>query len=173
MGIIAAIAGTAAFIWLFNLITTKILKHISPERSIRTLCECVMQAMQDAGLISRGVRLVVDGVKTGVFIHIELVNASVHDQNLFHTAVAQMLSPIESPRYLFIPKRKSGGLNYRYALACPEILGSKREYAELLTKRLEKSIGRIATVYTRTENGRKLIMNCRIRSYISENEAAI
>lgn len=173
VAIAAVIVCVALLIWFSELIVQRILKHISPKKSIHTICECVMSAMQDAELLDKDVKLKVDGDRFGIFVEIELTNASVHDQNLFHTAVGQMLSPIESPRYLLIPKGILGGYRYGSALACPEILGSKKEYAQLLAARLGKSAGKIETVFTRNDKGRKLILKCRNRSYITKNDEVV
>lgn len=173
VGALAFIACLIVLVLLSLLIVNKILKHISPQKSITTLCDCVLLAMKDAELIGKDAKLNVDGTRSGIFIMVELTNASVHDKHVFHNAVKQMLSPIESPRYLLIPRGKPGGYRYRCALACPDVLGTKKEYAELLARRLGRSIGKMDMVYTRTKEGRKLIIKCRSNSYITLNDSAI
>ena len=42
--------------------------------------------------------------------------------------MAELLSPIENPRYLLIGKGLFGGYNYKLSYACPSILGKKKEY---------------------------------------------
>lgn len=155
---------------LRNLLFKKILTHLNPVHSVRTLSECVLKAMQELKLVSEGARVKVEADNQGILIHTELLNASIHDQNVFHSAIKEMLSPIENPRYLLIPRKSFGGLRYSCALACPEILGAKNEYAECLAKQLKRSMGKIEVIYTRTDNGRKLILTCRKRSYITLNE---
>lgn len=173
VAVIAFVLCLGALVLASRLIINKILKHISPQKSITTLCDCVMLAMQDAELISKDTKLSVDGNKSGTLIGIELTNASVHDRHIFHTAIKQMLSPIENPRYLLIPHGIFNRYRYNCALACPDILGSKKEYAELLSARLKRSAGKLDAVYTRTKEGRRLIIKCRNRSYITKNEDAI
>ncbi|MDE7163793.1 MAG: DEAD/DEAH box helicase family protein [Clostridia bacterium] len=170
---IAFIACLIVLLLLCILVVNKILKHISPKKSIATLCDCVLLAMKDAGLINKDAKLKVDGNKSGVFIVVELTNAPVHDKRVFHTAVRQLLSPIENPRYLLIPRGKLSVYRYNCALACPDVLGAKKEYADMLARRLGRSIGKMDTIYTRTKDGRKLIIKCRNRSYITKNENAI
>ena len=159
-----------AAVFLRGLLLNKILAHLNPVRSVRTLAECVLKAMQEVHIVSEGGRVKVEADNQGVFIRAELLNASVHDQNLFHGAIKDLLSPIENPRYLLIPRGKFGGYRYRYALACPEVLGTRSEYAECLARKLRRSMGNIETVYTRTEKGRKLILTCRKASYITYND---
>ena len=156
-----------------EIVGTKILTHLNPQRSVRTLAGCVLKAMQELSLVSEGARVRVEADYMGIFIETELLNASVHDQNLFHEAIKELLSPIENPRYLLIPRSKFGGYRYRYALACPEILGTRGEYAECLARQLKRSMGNIETVYTRSAEGRKLILTCRRRAYITHNDEEV
>jgi len=171
--ILSLLVCISALSFLVRLLETKILAHLNPERSVRTLANCVLNAMKEVGLISEGARVRTQSDTLGIWIRTELLNASVHDQNLFHSAVEQMLSPITNPRYLLIPRGKLGGDCYRYALACPEALGAKASYAECLAKHLRRSLGRIQVVYTRNEDGRKLILKCRAASYITYNEQTL
>ena len=173
IAIMALFVCIIAGVFLGDLLTAKILKHLNPVRSVRTLSECVLKTMQELNLVDECARVKVEADPQGIFIHTELLNASVHDQNLFHNAIKELLSPIENPRYLLIPRSRFGGFRYRYALACPEILGTKSEYAECLAKHLKRSMGNIQTVYTRTDRGRKLIIACRRLSYITYNEEVL
>lgn len=129
-----------------------------------------IENMKKFNLVSEGARVKAEADNRGIFIHVELLNASVHDQNLFHGAIKELLSPIENPRYLLIPRKRGGDYRYRYALACPEVLGTRSEYAEYLAKELNRSIRNMAIVFTRTEQGRKLILTCRKASYITYND---
>ena len=156
-----------------RLLNNKILTHLNPVRSVRTLAKCILKAMQELKLVSDRAQVKVESDDKGILIVTELINASVHDQNIFHTAMKEMLSPIENPRYVLIPYGRLGNARYKYALACPEILGSKNEYAECLADKLKRSMGRMEAVYTRTEKGRKLIMTCRKSSYITYNAETI
>ncbi len=162
-----------AMIFLRDIIFTKILTFVNPVRRIHLLAKCILEAMQECNLISSDTRVKVEAENQGIWIRTELLNASVHDQNLFHGAMKELLSPIENPRYLLLPKRKMIGYQYSFALACPEVLGAKKEYAECLAKKLKHSMGKLEAVYTRTENGRKLILTCRRASYITYNDKVL
>ncbi|MCH5162354.1 MAG: DEAD/DEAH box helicase family protein [Clostridiales bacterium] len=166
--LLVIVCAFSAVSW-YRLLVTKILTHLNSVRSVRTLAECILNAMQELNIVSKGSRVKVEADECGLFIQAELLNASVHDQNIFHGAIKELLSPINNPRYLLIPRGRTGGLQYRHALACPEVLGTKSEYAECLAKYLKRSMGRMETVYTRTADGRKLILTCRRSAYITQN----
>lgn len=156
----------ANFIW--SIISTKLLKHSNPKKSIITLADCVLQTLKECGKITSDCAVEVRANKIGTQVHIRLKGAAVREQKLFTVALCDMFSPIENPRYIIIP-RGILGYRYRYALACPNVLGSKQEYAELFAAKLKKSTGRLEVVYTRNEKGRAFIRKCRRNAYISEN----
>ena len=157
--------------YLGNIIFLKLLVWFSPKRTIKKFGDCILKTLQELLLISADVRLVVTS-KDGLAVCAELINASVHDQNLFHDAIKDMFSPIRNPRYVCLPV-VLGIKSYWRAMACPEILGAKKEYAEKLIHNLKRLTGKLCVVYTRTEKGRRLILKCRRRSYISKNYALI
>lgn len=150
----------------------KLLLHINPARSIKTLGIAVYKTLRDCELISPSAKVYAHMDKELACVSVQLRNASIHDQNVFNTAMAEMLSPIKNPRYILISKGKCG---YRYALsfACPSVLGKKKEYVELLAQRLKSTTGNFEPVYTHREDGRRLILKCRKHSYITFNQKVI
>ena len=75
------------------------------------------------------------------FVALHLRNASIHDQNIFNTAMAEMLSPIENPRYLLIAKKFKSELGFNpgaYISRC------KLEEAKSLLTFTEKSLTEIS-----------------------------
>lgn len=151
----------------------KLVRHANPAKSIETLGVAVYKTLCECDLISRAAKVETTGHKQLPFVALHLRNASIHDQNIFNTAMAEMLSPIENPRYLLIAKSRILGYNYALSFACPSVIGKKKEYAQVLAKNLQAATGRFEPVYTHREDGRKLILKCRKRSYITFNERAL
>ena len=146
--------------------------HSNPANSIKTLGAAVYKTMCECGLISSSAK--VEAVSDKLYtVALYLRNASVHDQNVFNTAMAEMLSPIENPRYILIARTALKQYNYKLSFACPSIIGKKKEYAEVLAEKLKITTGKFEPLYTYRENGRKLILKCRKRSYITFNEKAM
>ncbi len=148
----------------------RFLFHRNPAASIKTLGTAVYRTLCKCGLISPSAKVETQGHRDLLHISLYLRNASIHDQNVFNAAMEEMLSPIENPRYILIPKRKIGGYRYRCAFACPSVIGKKKDYAELLAKELKGTTDSFDLIYTHREDGRKLILKCRKRSYITFNE---
>ena len=86
--------------------------------------------------------------------------------------MAEMLSPIQNPRYILIAKNRFG-YKYKISFACPSVIGKKKEYVEILAEKLKNTTGNFEPVYTHKEDGRKLILKCRKNSYITANSKAI
>ena len=145
-----------------------LLRHRSPTRSIQALGTAVYQALCQSEQISPTAELEADSDPD--FVTLRLHNASVHDQNIFNTAIAELLSPIDNPRYLLIARNGLGRFRYEYAFACPSALGKSRKTAELLAACLKRHTGRFTPVYTRTQDGRQILRKCRKRSYLSPLE---
>ena len=171
-GILLCVAALYLAVAGIRLFLLRIMIWCSPRKSIRKLCQCVMETMQELDLLSKNVSLGVTSTGAGLVIQIELLNASVHDQNLFHAAVEDMFTPIRNPRYILVPVCFGKYFCWR-AMACPEILSSKKEYAEKLAEKLKTLTGKLQVVYTRTERGRRLILKCRKSSFVSKNYAAL
>jgi len=150
--------------------TLKIVLHTDPARSARTLGVAVYKTLRDCGQISPSAKVETALNKKWGFVTLQLRNASMHDQNVFNTAMWEMLSPIDNPRYILIAKSKLGGYRYKLSFACPSVIGKKKENVAVLTKYLKATTGDFEPVYTHRENGRNLILKCRKQSYITRNE---
>ena len=127
-----------------------------------------MKTMREFSFISTDARVAVKKNSGGVAVSVELLNASLHDQALFHAALRDMFSPIRNPRYILIPER-FGVFSYYRAMACPEILAARGEYAEGLARNLRRTTGRLNAVYTRTERGRRFLLRCRKSAFVTKN----
>lgn len=170
VGLLATIV--VLFVILYHGIK-KIVLHFNPANSIKTLGCAVYKTLCKCELISPCAKVETNADKQLNFITLNLRNASIHDQNLFNTAMAEMLAPIENPRYILISKTKFNQYNYKLSFACPSIIGKKKEYVQILAEQLKSTTGKFEPVYTYREEGRKLILKCRRHSYITFNEKAM
>lgn len=165
------IAGATSIFVLMAL--RKILKFISPEKTVKTLASCVLKSMKELKLLeSESARLVTHQSDEG-HIYCFLKDASAHDNALFGKAVAELLSAIENPRYVMIKKKKIGGLSYTNSYACPAALGINKESAQVLTTQLRKQAGEFTLVYTRYAEGRKQLLQCKQKAYLNRNEIVL
>nr|WP_321229476.1 DEAD/DEAH box helicase family protein [uncultured Psychroserpens sp.] len=92
-----------------------------------------------------------------------LDGANAFENSLFSKALTQLLEPIDSPRYLIIKTsafRKRLDIENFYAI--PEIFGDKKEKALVFQKHWSHYLGRNKLIYTRSIEGRKLLLKARL-----------
>ena len=172
LGLIALlimIVSTIIFSFLITFVTKKLIANANPTSQIKSFAKCILKTLKDIDIIESACSLKVKSDPNGMFINVSLVNATIHEQNIFNKAIAEFLSPIDNPRYIVIKRGLISKYNYKYSFACPTIIGKNKETADLFNRYLSKIIGKYELVYTRHENGRKFILKCRTKSYISYN----
>lgn len=151
----------------------RIILNLTPMRHINTLGVAVYKTLRECGLISHGAKVRTVTHRTKSFISLYLRGASIHDQNVFNTAMAEMLSPIENPRYILIGKTIFNTYDYSLSFACPTVIGKNREYVDILAEKLSESTAKFEPVFAHREGGRRLILKCRKNSYITMNKRAM
>jgi hypothetical protein len=83
----------------------------------------------------------------------------------FLNDLQEFLEPIENPRHLLYRESKWLWLIKRKDYhAVPEELGRKKEYAELFLRKWTESMGPAKLIYSRTPEGRKTLVQARMRA---------
>lgn len=172
-------SGVGCFVLIYAMINGfyKVLHHISPERTIKTLSECILKTLKEIGYIkSESARVSIRSQGLGLSVYCTLISATVREKNIFAKAVQELLTSIDNPRYILIKKSVfwlGGKKRYVHSYACPSIIGAHREKVSILAKHLKKTTGAFCLMYTRSEAGRKDLLRCRRYSYINRNEIFI
>lgn len=148
----------------------RLLLHLSPAQSVRTLGKALYRTLRDCGLISPDAKVESVYDRKRATVKVSLKEASARDQNTFNAAMQELLSPIDNPRFILIAKSRNGRYKYRYSFACPSIIGKKKEFVEILAWRLKSTTGNFEPVFVHRADGRKIILRCRKRSYISRSQ---
>jgi hypothetical protein len=159
------------FMIAFSVFLSKVIHlavtHSSPKKNMTFIAKALLNTLQYCGLINDRATLNVLGDE--VLIGISLKEANRYEQNLFNEAINEMFSPIDNPRYLLILEKK-GHLKYEHSYSCPSILGKKKAMVDLFATNLIGKVGTFKVVYTRSDQGRDLILKCRKRSILNEND---
>lgn len=169
LALVIMFLSTIIFAFSITFVTQKLIANANPTSQIKSFAKCILKTLKDIGIIESACSLKVKSDPNGMFVNVSLVNATIHESNIFNKSIAEFLSPIDNPRYIVIKRGLLHKYNYKYSFACPSIIGKNKETADLFNKYLSKIIGKYELVYTRHENGRKFILKCRIKSYISYN----
>ena len=98
-------------------------------------------------------------------ITLSLEGADFYTQSLFADAMEELLGPIDNPRYLISRQRKRRFWQQRDYHAVPAVLGNHKDKAMALHQAWKKRLGRGELIYTRVEEGRRLLLQARARAF--------
>jgi hypothetical protein len=148
----------------------RLMRHGTPERSIRQIGQVVLESLIYEGSVHRnqpgvGKRRALAGKNTDgtVFCWID---GRGHEQAAFLRALSEVLGPIENARFLIARQRTWWGLREDY-FGVPEVLAKKKEFAEFFAQKWRSAVGPAALVYTRTPEGRRVLLRARLHSLAS------
>jgi superfamily II DNA or RNA helicase len=146
----------------------RFLSLVLSKKRIRGLCKSLLNSMKELSLIrSSDVKVLVQVDKFKNTVICTLGGGTVREKDLFAKAILEMLSPIDSPRYLAVRKsRFHAGYNLFHSYACPSFI-SNAKAAALLEKQLRRHLGHFSVVFTKNENGYWLLTACRNMSFTS------
>ncbi|HEX9805514.1 MAG TPA: DEAD/DEAH box helicase family protein [Alteraurantiacibacter sp.] len=142
----------------------------SLEGSLEAVGEAVLRALHHAGIASEKdmqgahieVRTSLDGRKD-----IVLTGVSRATERQVMQAMAEILGPVQNPRYLLLRKSWLGWKMRVDYHAVPTVLGTRKEYAEPFLKLWRAGVGSSKLVYTRTPGGRRVLLRARVSSFAS------
>ncbi|MCC5845358.1 MAG: DEAD/DEAH box helicase family protein [Verrucomicrobia bacterium] len=152
---------TLKLIWLS-------LRHLPVDGSVRqialalrdALCECDLLKGPPQRFPVRSQPLT-DGAH---FLHLQ--QGDFQEQSLFADCLAEVLGPVENPRYVVAREgRNWAGVRLRDLHAVPSILAQNKSRAEVFLKYWRKRIGESDLHYTRTPEGRRDLVRARARTF--------
>ena len=163
----ALLLGIAAIVSLpWSLIALwRLIRHGTPERSIKQIGRAVLEALEYEGSIDQQAglfRVYADRNGDGT-VFCWIGGGTGKEQATFLRALREILSPIDNPRYL-LARRKIWKVFREDYFAVPDALARKKEVAEMFTQRWKRLVGPVELVYTRTPEGRKLLLRARNHS---------
>lgn len=138
------------------------------EGSLRQVGEAVLHALAKAGLSNEAelgearfeVRGLIDG-RRDVVVH----GVSRKTERLVMEAIAEVLGPVQNPRYLLVRRSRlglRGRIDYH---AVPAALAAQKRFAELFAKEWRTRVGSSDLVFTRNAEGRRVLLRARARSF--------
>lgn len=162
VGIISLIVAAPFFIksaWLY-------FRYGPVEGSLKQIGEAIMRALVFLNIIKT------DPVKLGVttstnqqgWVTCYLEGASSFEKTVFLDALQDALGPIENPRYILTRNSTLFACARKDFHVVPEIFAERKEKAEYFEKMWKKYVGPTELIYTRNEDGRKILVKARNRS---------
>jgi hypothetical protein len=139
----------------------------SLEGSLDEVGYAVLIALHEAGLVGDG------DLRSGHFEtlssldgrkEVVLVGVSRSTERCVMKAIAELLGPVQNPRYLLVRDSRLLWKKRRDYHAVPNALGTSQNAAERFAALFEARIGSSRLVYTRTPAGRLTLLRARARS---------
>lgn len=93
-----------------------------------------------------------------------LKGASRGEQAIFTSSLMEILSTIDNPRYIIVRKGDIWKIRKDDYHSVPNLLGMNKKIATYFHKQWKSIVGRSQLVYTRTIEGRKLLLKARVNS---------
>ena len=155
---VVSLPWAVAALWRF-------IRHGTPEWSMQRIGQAVAEALEYEGSIERradGYRVLSNRNQDGS-VFCWLGGGVGKEQAIFLRTLRDALGPIDNPRYLLARQRIWRLFREDY-FAVPEILARKKEFAEVFAKKWRRAVGAVELVYTRTADGRKLLLRARVHS---------
>jgi superfamily II DNA or RNA helicase len=160
----AAFAAAVSLPWAL-LALWRFIRHGTPERSVRQIGSAVLRSLEYEGSIDRrgGEFRVYSNRNDDGTVFCWVGGGTGKEQAIFLRALREILRPIESPRYL-LARRKIWRIFREDYFAVPDALARKKEFAEVFASQWRKLVGPVQLIYTRTPEGRRLLLRARVHS---------
>lgn len=144
-----------------------VLSHFTVSMSIRSTCYSVLKALKELGLVSRDATPIIRYVPLKKAYCVYLDDCSFTQQTIFQQAVAEMLSPIETSRYVIVRGGWFRRLLFRWSFACPSAMSRNDVSVKVFEKHIRPVMGSMKFQFTRRELGRRYLIQARNKSYIN------
>jgi hypothetical protein len=169
LAIIIAAAAAVSLPWAL-LALWRFIRHGTPERSMREIGLAVLEALEYEGSIDKRAgdfRVYADKNDNGTVSC--WIGGTGHEQAVFIRTLREVLRPVENPRYLLARPRLWRFFREDY-FTVPDLLARKKEFAEMFAKQWRRRVGAVGLIYTRTPEGRKVLLRARTHSLTAASQ---
>lgn len=146
-----------------------LLRHLPVDGSLKQIGHAVLDALSKTEKLNTPVRQL--NVKTAETANgtllITLTGGTFYESSLFADTIAEVLAPIDTPRYLVIREGELLGMVRKDYHAVPTIFGIKKEFAEIFSASWNKLVGSAELIYTRNQEGREALIKAKSRAFSS------
>lgn len=140
-------------------------------KQLGALAEVVLQGLIHERVIRTSFEQlkIVSSSNSGKEAFCYLKGGSQYENTQFIHTLQELVSQIDNPRYLLKQKRKSFFLKNEQYFSVPEIFAKNKKSAELFNKIWSKTVGESELIFTRTIEGRKILLKLRFEALLKRN----
>lgn len=142
-------------------------KYRDISKDIRQIGEALLNSLIKANVIhiDNSKLKVVTTVDSFGAVYCHLEGGTTFDKSTFINALQEIIAPIDNPRYVIIRKNRFMlFVKQKDYHSVPEILGRNKNLAEYFKNQWERLVGTCDLIFTRTIDGRKLLLKSRVKS---------
>lgn len=166
-------------LFIFGRLTFKTLwlyfKYRDISKDIQKIGEALLNSLIKTNFIKPNEKLKVKSSidKSGaIFCHLE--GGATFEKSTFINALIEIISPVQNPRYIIIRKSRLMFLIKQQDYhSVPEFLGKNKKLALYFKKQWQLIVGNCSLIFTRTIEGRKLLLQSRVKSLASQFDKKI
>jgi hypothetical protein len=163
----AAAAAIVSLPWTV-LASWRLLRHGTPEWSIRRIGRVILDCLESQGSISlhfareRRFHINTNRCADGS-VFCWLGGGTGQEQAKFLQALGEALGPVDNPRYLLMRRPMFRFFREDY-FSVPDALGGSKKFAEEFAQRWSRQVGPVELVHTRTPEGHRTLLRARVHS---------
>lgn len=140
---------------------------------METFGKAIHQALLDSGQIEteESAPRVVKDSKQAIYNAIYLKGASMREKEIFAQALTEFFAPIENQRYILKSCHKVKDQTEFFAV--PSMFEKRKADAESFLRHIQKSVGKYNLIYTRSVQGRPILLEARIKALGNKQERTV
>ena len=142
----------------------------SPYKRLEVFGQAIHQALLLSGQIqTQATRIqVVRDRKDAINTLIYLKGGTMREKELFSQTMIEFFAPIENQRYILKAQEKVPDQTEYFAV--PSLFDKRKEDAQAFVAQIRKSLGKYDLVYTRSTEGRAILLDARIKALANKQE---
>lgn len=160
---IFTVAAAGIFLWgVWRLV------HFSgPLKRLREMAEGMKAALAESQNITSSCKVSVYG-ENGVDYQVFLKGGTTREKELFAQCMEEFLAAVDNQRYLLYAPQALGAMTKYYCV--PSVFSKTKQEALFFQKVMSSHLGKYHLVYTRTPEGRAVLLKGRAEAFSSRNE---
>ena len=145
----------------------------SPYKRLEIFGKAIHQALLDSGQIEtkESAPRVVKDSKQAIYNAIYLKGASMREKEIFAQTMTEFFAPIENQRYILKACHKVKDQTEFFAV--PSMFEKRKADAESFLRHMQKSLGKYDLIYTRSVQGRPILLEARIKALGNKQERTV
>ena len=142
----------------------------SPYKRLEVFGQAIHQALLLSGQIqTQETRIqVVRDRKDAINTLIYLKGGTMREKELFSQTMIEFFAPIENQRYILKAQEKVSDQTEYFAV--PSLFDKRKEDTQAFVEQIRKSLGKYDLVYTRSAEGRAILLDARIKALANKQE---